>query len=180
MVMSEKEVTCPAGSEPRDKEDYHQPSREWEHLTSSDMIAEECCVGPMCATWGGSCPDEKTLALYHRPKTLSDSECCYHNCHSVMGNKQLSCDNGTTLRDINDFHMPWGLDWEKPATAIKDECCIRTCANEMDKHMGCASITLNKWRIEIDSFPNFDSFLLNITHEKPQTRGKREPKRKLR
>ena len=44
--------------------------------------------------------------------------------HSVMASSNMTCDIGE-MRSKDDYHAPWGSDWNKPSSEIKRECCRR-------------------------------------------------------
>lgn len=48
-------------------------------------------------------------------------ECCATNCHYAMRSKGIECVEGQ-LRGPEDWHMPWGSDWDKPEDELKDQC----------------------------------------------------------
>ena len=97
-------TTCPAGTV---RDDSHEPQfyGNWDR-TDSELRAQ-CCDYSSCDTIGAD-----SDVCGQRPDCrFKDGSCTNQNCFSVMTGKSLTCDVGT-MRDVHDWHMPWGSDWD--------------------------------------------------------------------
>ena len=159
--MTQKGMSCPAGTTPRGEWDFHNPfGASWDSQTD-DRIQQECCL-KNCFTEmnkdhdqpGGTkkkytCDAGKAVRHkldFHNQHEFNieggnswdedryKSECCEEmRCWSAMEAKSLTCDGGTKPRHYHDGHRPWGDDWDKPDAELKRECCVKNCAMEMEE-----------------------------------------------
>ena len=135
-AMTAKALTCPGGT-PKGAHDMHDPFQgNWNQPDAT--LQSACCDFPPCS----SLMDMGSCALRTGGCQWQDGTCKDHNCHSVMAAKALTCDVGRA-RSRDDWHMPFGSNWNQPDATLKAQCCQQSCHGVMTaKALTCDAGTM--------------------------------------